>query len=216
VNYNTQYRIDVAPVNAAASSVGSTDGWTSPAMHTYKRAEATFGRTLLQQTWPANARTDVHALAIVSLKLHEDIVNQDGSALTSDDATGVADANAVRTELGMHGVATPRVQPPPATPAPSTPAPAPAPPAAVAPSGLRDVGTGVNGEEVYANSVTSDAFAMNVEAAYVNGGYWYQSGSSSFTVYSPVTGEAYTMYSSSVGDPVVVTGGNNALVEFNL
>jgi hypothetical protein len=98
--------------------------------------------------------------------------------------------------------------PPPATPA--------APAAPAAPAGLRDVGTGVDGEQVYANSVTSDAFAMNVEAAYVNGGYWYDEGTSTFEATSPVTGLTYTMTSSSVSDPVIVTGGNNALVEFSL
>jgi hypothetical protein len=218
VNYKHQYLADVAPSNTAADSIGPTDGWTSPAMRAYKRAVATFGRTLLTQTWPANASSDVHALALNSLKLRVDIVNKDATAFKSDDTTTIADVTAVRTELGLHGVATmPSVQPPapPATPAPA-PAPAPAPPAAVTPSGLRDVGTGVNGEEVYANSNTSDAFALNVESAYVEGGYWYQSGASSFTVYSPVTGESYSMYSASAGDPVIVTGGNNALVEFSL
>jgi hypothetical protein len=89
-------------------------------------------------------------------------------------------------------------------------------PAPYVPSGFRAVGTGANGEEVYANSDTSDAFALSVESAYVSGGYWYQSGTSRFYAYSPVTGETYLMTSSSVGDPVVVTGGNNASVEFSL
>ena len=89
-----------------------------------------------------------------------------------------------------------------------------APPAAY--SGFRAVGTGADGEEVYANSNTSDAFALNVESAYVSGGYWYQAGTSQFYAYSPVTGETYLMTSSSVGDPVVVTGGNDAAVEFSL
>jgi hypothetical protein len=104
----------------------------------------------------------------------------------------------------------------PTTPAPKvivvpTPvyvAPAPAP-------ALNACGTGSQGEEVYANQDTSCPFALNVEQDYVNGGYWYQTGTSQFSSYSPVTGQYYLMTSSSTGNPVVVTGGNNALVQFN-
>lgn len=88
-------------------------------------------------------------------------------------------------------------------------------PGPASPAGLTGCGTGVNGEEVYAGADTSCPFALNVEAAYAQSGAWYQTGTSQFYVSSPVTGEAYLMTSSSVGDPVVVTGGNNALVEFN-
>ena len=73
----------------------------------------------------------------------------------------------------------------------------------------------MHGEQVYANGNTSCSFALNVEQAYVNGGYWYQAGTSQFYAYSPVTGQDYLMTSSSVGEPVVVTGGYNALVQFN-
>lgn len=82
-------------------------------------------------------------------------------------------------------------------------------------TGLTDCGTGVNGEQVYAGADTSCPFALNVEQAYVKGGYWYQTGTSQFEAYSPVTGSTYLMTSSSIGNPVVVTGGNNALVEFD-
>jgi hypothetical protein len=82
--------------------------------------------------------------------------------------------------------------------------------APAAPAGLRYVGNGV-----YAGPNTSDAFALSVKQAYVDGGYWYQPGTSQFYVYSSVTGQSYLMTSSSVGNPVVVTGGNGALVQFN-
>ena len=105
----------------------------------------------------------------------------------------------------------------------NAPAPAPTPtqtvyvPAAAAPApGLTACGTGTDGEEVYAGPNTSCPFALNVEADYVQGGFWYQAGTSQFYAYSPVTGLTYLMTSGSVGDPVVVTGGNNASVEFNL
>ena len=94
------------------------------------------------------------------------------------------------------------------TPVYAAPAPAPAP-------ALTACGTGVHGEQVYANGNTSCSFALNVEQAFVNGGYWYQAGTSQFYAYSPVTGQSYLMTSSSTGNPVVVTGGNNALVQFN-
>ena len=88
-------------------------------------------------------------------------------------------------------------------------------PAPVAPA-LTGCGTGTNGEEVYAGPNTSCPFALGVESEYVSGGYWYQAGTSQFYAYSPVTGETYLMTSSSVGDPVVVTGGNDASVQFSL
>jgi hypothetical protein len=77
-------------------------------------------------------------------------------------------------------------------------------------SGLRYVGSGV-----YAGPNTSDAFALAVHQAYLDGDYWHQPGTSQFYAYSSATGQSYLMTSSSVGNPVVVTGGNGALVQFN-
>ncbi len=83
-------------------------------------------------------------------------------------------------------------------------------------AGLTACGTGTQGEEVYADpNTTSCGFALNVEQAYDQSGAWYQSGTSQFDAYSSATGQTYLMTSSSTGDPVVVTGGNGALVEFN-
>ena len=79
------------------------------------------------------------------------------------------------------------------------------------PAGLRYVGGGV-----YANAATSDSFALAVHQAYVDGGYWNQPGTSQFWAYSSTTGQSYLMTSSSVGNPVVVTGGNGALVQFSM
>ena len=92
---------------------------------------------------------------------------------------------------------------------------APAAPAAPAPDGLSFAGTGENGEAVYANPYAGSSFALAVEAAYVEGGYWFQSGTSQFNVYDSATGQTYLMTSSSVGNPVIVTGGDEALVQFN-
>ena len=67
-----------------------------------------------------------------------------------------------------------------------------------------------------ASSGTSDAFALAVHQAYLDGGYWHQSGTSQFYVTSPATGKTYLMTSSSVGNPVVVTGGTNVVVQFTV
>lgn len=55
---------------------------------------------------------------------------------------------------------------------------------------------------------TSCAFAANVEAMYRS------SGAGTFGVYSPVTGNTYTMTCNVSGSSVVCTGGNNASVYF--
>ncbi len=95
------------------------------------------------------------------------------------------------------------------------PAPVIVQPAPVVQVGLTACGSGTQGEEVYAGANTSCPFALNVESDYAAGGYWNQSGTSQFYSYSPVTGQTYLMTSSSVGNPVVVTGGNNTLVQFD-
>ncbi len=87
----------------------------------------------------------------------------------------------------------------------------PAAPAAPAAPALTACGGGSFGEEVYAGPDTSCPFALNVEQA------WSQAEASTFYTYSPVTGSNYLMTvsgTSSDGD-LTVTGGNNALVEFN-
>jgi len=88
---------------------------------------------------------------------------------------------------------------------PAAPAPAQAQPAApAAPAqGLRYVGDGI-----YAGPNTSDAFARNVVSAWTGTpGVAY--------VYSPVTGQTYTMTYEVVGaGTVIATGGNGAYVQF--
>jgi hypothetical protein len=148
-----------------------------------------------------------------------------GFGLASVAVAAVIANNAASAVVQTEPSAVPSItQAPPdgvAAPAPATTAPVPAPtrtiiiqpPAAQqAPvfSGLRYVGNGV-----YANSSTSNAFALAVHQAYLDGDYWHQPGVSQFWVYSTVTGQSYLMTSSSVGNPVVITGGNNALVQFN-
>lgn len=55
---------------------------------------------------------------------------------------------------------------------------------------------------------TSCSFAQNVEAAYQG------QGAGTYSVYSPVTGNSYTMTCNVLGTGVVCTGGNNASVYF--
>jgi hypothetical protein len=61
---------------------------------------------------------------------------------------------------------------------------------------------------VFAGPNTSCPFAVNVQQTWLTSG-----ATSTFSVYSPVTGQSYVMNCSSYS-PVVCTGGNNALVEF--
>jgi len=97
----------------------------------------------------------------------------------------------------------------------ATPAPA-APAQAQPPGDLTNCGTGTYGENVYANANTSCPFALNVEAAYVQGGYWgQQNEQGSFDAYSPVTDQTYLMTSVETNGLAVVTGGNDAMVEFD-
>lgn len=147
---------------------------------------------------------------------------------TAGTVTAVALTGNSNPAAAAQTTAPPRPAPVKATPEPAKPRPAPTQtiivqqppkvivtqppaPAPVAPAGLRYVGDGV-----YAGPNTSDAFAVSVHQAYVEGGYWYQPGTSQFWVYSPVTGQSYLMTSSSVGNPVVVTGGDGALVQFSM
>ena len=76
-------------------------------------------------------------------------------------------------------------------------------PAAPAGSAVGNCGNGVS-----AGANTSCAFARNVANAY-NG-----PGSDTEVVYSPATGQSYTMYYTESGDFVSATGGNNASVTF--
>lgn len=63
------------------------------------------------------------------------------------------------------------------------------------------------GANVSAGANTSCSFALNVADAYLSQG----GGTQSVVVYSPVTGQNYTMNCVS-GVPVVCSGGNNAVV----
>lgn len=70
-------------------------------------------------------------------------------------------------------------------------------------------GQASSGARVFAgNSDTSCEFAMSTAEAYWNHGV----GSQPFSVYSPVTGQTYTMTCIHAGS--VCQGGNNALVYF--
>lgn len=78
-----------------------------------------------------------------------------------------------------------------------------------APAALADTfcGKSSRGASVYAgNSETSCEFAMSTAEAY----HSYGKGSQPFSVYSPVTGQTYSMTCTVAGS--VCQGGNNALV----
>jgi hypothetical protein len=78
-----------------------------------------------------------------------------------------------------------------------------------APAAVADTycGKSSRGTSVYAgNSDTSCGFAMNTAEAY----HAYGNGSHPFDVYSPATGQTYSMTCTNAGS--VCQGGNNALV----
>jgi len=68
------------------------------------------------------------------------------------------------------------------------------------------------GGGVYAGPNTSCAFAQNVAADY--NGAAYDVGSDVETVYSPVTGESYSVTYTESDGVVTATGGNDASVQF--
>jgi hypothetical protein len=114
--------------------------------------------------------------------------------------------------------------PAPTTPAPTTPAPTTSAPkvVVVTPAPAQTVyvpapapaapaqSSGNCGGGVSAGPNTSCAFALNVAAAYSG-----TDGSSAY-VYSPVTGQSYTMTYNQSGYVVYATGGNDASVTFTV
>lgn len=66
-------------------------------------ADMTLARALLQQSWPANAQADVHALALAAAKeatdLSSDVLVTEN--LANDVSTASADSQAVRADLGL-------------------------------------------------------------------------------------------------------------------
>lgn len=125
------------------------------------------------------------------------------SAAAQARAIAIANAKAARAERAA------RQAQRAARRAANRPAPVVVTPAAAAPSGLTPVGIGTNGEEVYAGSNTSAAFALNVESD-----YWNAPGMQ-FTSYSPTTGQDYFMSAIDNGSTVTVTSSTGALVEFS-
>ena len=101
VNYQRQYLNDVGPYNQAATASKADESWTSPESIAYGQASTAFGRELLQQTWPANAQADIHALAVLSLSVALDIEHQDYDGLQTEEENSTALAQTVRVELGL-------------------------------------------------------------------------------------------------------------------
>jgi hypothetical protein len=146
------------------------------------------------------------------------IVLAAGISLAACGTTSAPVPNARPLPVITHTVTAPAAAPKPTTPAPTTAAPvAPAPaktvyvaPAARAPAAPA-VSGGNCGNGVTAGANTSCSFALNVAADYTGG--------DPFNVYSPVTGQSYTMTCTGPGTyqyTVTCTGGNNAFVAFIL
>jgi hypothetical protein len=163
--------------------------------------------TSLAVTAIQNSRNLASQRAAAAAVHHRAVIAHDkAAAAAKDKATAQAIARANRRAAKAEKAAKAAARAPTVVVVPAAPA---------GPAGLIYAGVGENGEAVYANSNTSSSFALNVEAAYVEGGYWYDPNISQFYAYSPTTGQDYFMTSSSAGNPVVVTGGNGALVQFD-
>jgi PBP1b-binding outer membrane lipoprotein LpoB len=104
VNYQQQYLTDVAPYNAAINALNPNAGSvTDPTVQAVATASLTFSRVLLQQSWPASAESDVHALAVAAAKVSADLSSDTLFAANgaSDGATATADAQTARADLGL-------------------------------------------------------------------------------------------------------------------
>jgi hypothetical protein len=102
VNYQQQYLADVAPYNAALKAVNpNATSVSDPTVQAVATASLTLSRALLQQTWPANAESDVHALAVAAAKLATDLSSNTLFTANGDNdaATATADAQTVRADL---------------------------------------------------------------------------------------------------------------------
>jgi hypothetical protein len=116
INYQRQYLNDVAASNAEANQVSSwitanpdaTNAELASELTPYYNDLITFGRGLLQQSWPANAQADVHSLALAVEAEANDIDptsisagSFDQSQYNTDNSAGESAAQAVRADLGL-------------------------------------------------------------------------------------------------------------------
>jgi hypothetical protein len=126
-------------------------------------------------------------------------------------ATGTTTVREIPAAPAKPSPAVTKTVAPPAVAAPA-PVAVPSPYYVPAPVTFSNCGGDAASGGISVNSVTSCAFAENVESAWNSSG---DSGSGTVTAYSPVTGQTYTMYCTPSGTGYeVCTGGNNAYVEF--
>jgi hypothetical protein len=113
INSKQQYLADVAAEEKDVIILNdpynydSGDLITSPAMVQWGNDLVIQGRNLLSQTWPANARADIRALALDNEKVSADISSQNDSTVYGDDSTATAEAQIVRADLGLGPVPKP-------------------------------------------------------------------------------------------------------------
>jgi hypothetical protein len=126
-------------------------------------------------------------------------------------ATGTTTVREIPAAPAKPSPAVTKTVAPPAVAAPA-PVAVPSPYYVPAPVTFSNCGGDAASGGISVNSVTSCAFAENVESAWNSSG---DSGSGTVTAYSPVTDQTYTMYCTPSGTGYeVCTGGNNAYVEF--
>jgi hypothetical protein len=126
----------------------------------------------------------------------QEAAQQSASAQQEAQATLAAEVQKLKDQLATRT----QTAPPPSI----TQAPPVQPVQPVQPAQPQGTSCGAN---VSAGANTSCPFALNVAATYLSAG----GGTQSVVVYSPVTGQNYTM-NCVAGVPSVCTGGNNAVV----
>jgi hypothetical protein len=102
-NYGGQYEADVAHVNNDMNTVSADPGatMTSPDVIAVGAGFTQLGRTPTSQTWPADAQADIKTLALDVEKVSSDVTDQDSSAYVTDQGEGSAEAQIVRSDLGL-------------------------------------------------------------------------------------------------------------------
>lgn len=129
VNYGQQYLNDIKLYSAAAAAVSVSATITSPSVVHLGVVVSGVAKSLLTQSWPANAQPDIKTQALDAEKINADIQNQDLTALSSDAETLSAQSAVVRVDLGLPpspvATPTPTVTKTVAAPAKTVTAPAP-------------------------------------------------------------------------------------------
>jgi len=103
-NYGQQFLNDMAPWNTALKAVTASDELTSQAVITAAQEAVVSAHSLLGQSWPSNAESDIHTFALSLDTINEDVRQDNSNKFNSDLTTLDADANVVRADLNLPSI----------------------------------------------------------------------------------------------------------------